>query len=96
MMTPDDVGMTPGEIGRHLGRIEATLTAGFAEIKADLDKYVLKSVHEAEMRSVNDRFRDVEKDLEQSLARQRAVLALTIPALLTLAGLMVALWNSQH
>lgn len=89
-----DETMTPGEIGRHLGRIEATLSQGFAEIKSDLDKYVLKSVHEAEMRSVNDRFRDVEKDLEQAQSRQRAALALTIPSVLTLFGLIIALWNA--
>lgn len=85
--------MSPGEIGRHLGRIEATLTRGFEEIKADLDKYVLKSVHEAEMRGVESRFRDVEKDIEQGQARQRATFALVVPTILSVIGLAVAFVN---
>lgn len=95
--------MSPGEIGRHLGRIEATLSAGFSEIKAEMDRYVLKSVHEAEMRNIEVRFKDLEGDLadehderKRSEAdqqqRHRAVTTLAITTFIGLLGVAVAAW----
>lgn len=91
-MPPEDQ-MSNGEIGRHLGRIEATLTSGFAEIKSDLDKYVLKSVHEAEMNGVSGQLREIERDINDAQARQRWAVGLAVSALIGFAGIALALWN---
>ena len=79
---PED--MSPGEIGRHLGRLEAQIDAGFKDIKTDLSNYVLKSVHEAEMRGVEQAFHEVRKDIEDQQSRVRWVVGLTIPSLVAI------------
>ena len=93
---PPDEQMSNAETGRHLGRIELAVTKGFAEVKSDLDKYVLLSVHEAEMRGIESRFRDIEKEVEQAQARQRAALALVLSSLIGVAALGVALFNALY
>lgn len=96
---PDE--MSPGEIGRHLGRLEAQIDAGFKDIKSDLSNYVLKSVHEAEMKGVEARFGEVEKDLalevaarvaaeNAATARTRWVVGLMVPVV---TALVIAVLN---
>lgn len=91
-MPPEDQ-MSNGEIGRHLGRIEATLSSGFAEIKSDLDKYVLKSVHEAEMRTVKGQIHEVTRDITEAQVRQRWSIGIAVTALVGFAGVALALIN---
>ena len=92
-MPGTDEGMTPGEVGRHLGRIEMTLEKGFSDIKRDLDKYVLQSVHQAELRRIDQRFREVEHDAAEAQTRQRWIAGLLVTALLGLIGLGLSVAN---
>lgn len=97
--------MSPAELGRLIGRIESSIAKGFAEIKADLDKYVLKSVHEAEMKRVTDRFADLEGDIEtverrrreaeeSATSRQRWIVGLLASIGLGLLGLALSFWST--
>lgn len=85
--------MSPAELGRAVGRLEVAISAGFASMEEKLDKYVLQSVHQAEMRNVETKFTEVEKDVAAVLAevanfqtRQRWV----VGTLLTAIGVVIA------
>ena len=88
----DDI--TAAELSRNYGRLEALVTGGFDRIEAKLDSYVLKSVHEAEMRGTDNRISEVEKDLVQYQARQRWVVGLMATIGLALLGLVLSFWST--